>query len=105
MNWPADGTMLVLIAHEAGDRLTVRDGALHLTVQSEDRTVPAPTAALDDLEGRGWLAVAADGRTEITERGRYWLTRWLRGRLGNGRLGNGRLVLRGARGTGRPIEG
>ncbi len=101
IDYPADGTMLVLLAHEAGDRLTVKDGALHLTVQSEDRTIPAPTAALDDLEDRGWLRVLPDGRTEITDRGKYWLTRWLTKRLGKGRL----VKTDGFRVTGTTITG
>ncbi len=86
IDFPPDPTMLVLIAHAAGDTFTVRDGHLHLTVQSEDRTIPAPAGALDDLEARGWVEVQTDGTTVLTERGRYWVSRWLVKRLGKGRL-------------------
>ena len=86
IEFPSDQVMLMLVAHAAGDTFTVRDGELSITVQSEERTLRAPLTALDDLEGRGWVCVLPDGRTELTDRGRYWCSRWLLARLGKGRL-------------------
>lgn len=86
MVWPDDKVMLMLVAHAAGDTFTVRGGDLHVTVQSEDRTMPAPPEALDDLERRGWVVVEPDGRTVLTEQGIYAARRWLEQRLGKGAL-------------------
>lgn len=86
MNWPADPVMLMCVAHAAGDVFTVRHHELHITVRSESRTVPAPPAALDELESRGWIEVLPRTGTALTERGTYWTRRWLEQRLGKGRM-------------------
>ena len=88
VNWPADGTMLALLAHEAGDTFIVVGGELHLTVKSDGQVMPAPVAALVELERRGWIEVlpSEDGGTAITPTGRYWLNKWLVTRLGKGRI-------------------
>lgn len=86
VNWPADGTMLALLAHEAGDTFTVAEGELRLTVKSDGATMPATEAALDELERRGWVEVLPVDGTAITETGRYWLCKWLTARLGKGRI-------------------
>lgn len=86
IEYPADAVMLMLVAHAAGDRFTVAGGELHVTVGGEGRTMPAPPGALDDLESLGWVEVRPDGATALTERGEYWVQRWLVQRLGKGRL-------------------
>lgn len=86
MNWPADPVMLMCVAHAAGDKFVARDGELHITVQSEERTIPAPTGALDDLESRGWVELRPGGETVLSEKGAYWTRRWLEKRFGKGRL-------------------
>lgn len=86
ITYPADPTMLMCVAHAAGDTFVVKDGELHVTVQSEARTIAAPVGALDELEGRGWVEVMQSGETVLTERGVYWTQRWLAARLGKGVL-------------------
>jgi hypothetical protein len=85
--------MLALLAHEAGDTFVAVAGELYLTVKADDDEsvgvigmITAPAAALDELEARGWLAVLPHEGTAITETGRYWLHKWLVGRLGKGRI-------------------
>lgn len=84
--FPTDDIMLALVAHLAGDTFAVADGVLTLTVRSEGREVVAPQGALDELEGRKWVRVRADGETVATDAGKYWAKRWLVKRLGKGRL-------------------
>lgn len=87
MDWPPDRTMLALVAHAAGDSFAVSEsGELALTVRDESRLMPFAQEALDELERRGWVRVAESGRTEITERGEYWVRRWLEQRMGKGVL-------------------
>lgn len=80
MTFPEDGTMLALLGHALGDTFAVgADGELILSfVGTNGNSVPAPVEALDELERRGWIAVRPDGTTVETERGRYWLCRWLK---------------------------
>lgn len=85
MTYPDDGTMLALLGHALGDTFAVgAGGELILSfVGTNGGSVPAPVEALDDLEARGWIAVRPDGTTAETERGRYWLRRWLAARKAN----------------------
>jgi hypothetical protein len=80
-----DATMLMLVAHVAGDEFTVVDGELHLTIKSEGRTMIAPPGSLDDLESRRWVRTDGEG-TRITFKGRRAVEQWLSARLGPGRI-------------------
>lgn len=40
-------------------------------------TAPVDRLGFDDLERRGWVEVVEDG-VRVTDKGRYWLTRWAR---------------------------
>jgi hypothetical protein len=46
------------------------------------RTTAGPAvigpASLGLLAERGWLEYVGDGSVKVTEKGRYWLTRWVR---------------------------
>lgn len=74
MTYPADGAMLVLMALDQGERIVASDGCLYVTV--EGQYVPMPSLELDDLEDRGWVEVGE--QVTATDRGRYWLKRWVR---------------------------
>lgn len=78
--YPDDGTMLALLGHALGDTFALdAGGELVLSfVGTSGKSVPAPVAALDELERRGWIVVRPDGTTAETERGRYWLVRRLK---------------------------
>lgn len=80
MTYPDDGTMLALLGHALGDTFTVgTNGELILSFAGTNGgEMSAPVEALDDLEGRGWIAVRPDGTTAETEAGRYWLKKWLK---------------------------
>lgn len=81
MNYPKDGTMLLLAALVGRCRLDVAgDGDLVLA-NRHGVDCPAPVDALDDLEARGWVSISDSGAT-VTERGIYWMRRWLRARTG-----------------------
>lgn len=80
MNYPKDGTMLLLAALVGRCRLDVIDGDLVLA-NRDGIDCPAPIAALDELEFLGWVEVGDEGATP-TERGIYWLRRWLKARTG-----------------------
>lgn len=88
MIYPDDCTMLMLVAHLAGDSFTVgADGELSLTVRSEGTVMRAPAGSLDELlEVRKWIELRADGETVATDAGRYWVTKWLTERCGKGVL-------------------
>jgi hypothetical protein len=80
VTYPEAGTMLALLGHALGDTFALgADGELILSfVGTNGNSVPAPVAALDELEGRGWIRVRPDGATAETRAGRYWLCKWLK---------------------------
>jgi hypothetical protein len=87
------GYYLLLLAIDLGDTLDVQDGQLALTCDGVDgpQVIPSLPEALDELEQRGWVEITEAGPVS-TERGRYWLGRWMTRRLGRGRITNLKLV-------------
>ena len=78
MNGPVhDSAMLVLMALATGEQVRpAADGeALELTV--ENGAVPADRETFDRLEELAWVVIGPDG-VRVTERGNYWLQKWLR---------------------------
>jgi hypothetical protein len=87
------GYYLLLLAIDLGDQLDVQDGQLALTCDGVEgpQVIPSLPEALDALEIRGWVEITEGGPVS-TERGRYWLSRWMGKRLGRGRITNLKLV-------------
>jgi hypothetical protein len=87
------GYHLLLLAIDLGDQLDVCDGQLALTCDGVDgpQVIPSLPEALDALEQLGWVEITEAGPVS-TERGRYWLSRWMTRRLGRGRITNLKLV-------------
>lgn len=77
MNYPPASAMALLASIHTGNGVGVDRGEL---------VIPDPTGApvllrhdpadLDALESRGWLVIDADA-ARATDRGVYWLRRWL----------------------------
>jgi hypothetical protein len=84
---------LLLLAIDLGDQLDVYQGQLALTCDGVEgpQVIPSLPEALDALEGLGWVEITETGPVS-TERGRYWLARWMTRRLGRGRITNLKLV-------------
>jgi hypothetical protein len=84
---------LLLLAIDLGDTLDVQDGQLTLTCEGVDgpQVIPSLPEALDALESQGWVEITEAGPVS-TERGRYWLARWMTKRRGKGRITNLKLV-------------
>jgi hypothetical protein len=84
---------LLLLAIDLGDQLDVCDGQLALTCEGVEgpQVIPSLPEALDALESRGWVEITEAGPVS-TERGRYWMSRWMTRRLGRGRITNLKLV-------------
>lgn len=85
-----DGAALILLAMSVGERLTATDGQWHLSIDGHDG-LHSPPQPVDELEGRGYIDLSTDPAT-LTDRGRFWLGKWARKRLGKGRF---RLTPRG----------
>ncbi len=84
MTTPTDLSMLFALGLHLGDGVTVEEGQLFLVVAGAGKQ-PVPAETLDDLESREWIDTATEPPT-VTERGRYWVERWMRAKFGKGRL-------------------
>jgi hypothetical protein len=89
-----DGDMLVLVALFAGEGMTVAGDAIMLTLDGQpEGAVPLEGDQLDRLEGRGWVVVEERGPA-LTDKGLYWLQRWMKEKAGL--RGSRRVELTGA---------
>lgn len=80
-----DGAYLLLLAVSTGHRLTVHEDRVAIpSPTAEGEYLPVGEADLDDLEAAGLLATTGEGTEAgpvVTERGYYWLNRWLAARF------------------------
>lgn len=74
-----DLRFLLLLALDVGCGWSTAGGRLTLRVGGEDR--PVPDGTLDEVEGLGWLDLAGE-KPRLTDRGRYWLKRWVERNVG-----------------------
>jgi hypothetical protein len=79
--FPRAAAMAVLLAVATGRALEVGEFRGEDVIAFPDPTDPAAAvlvdgADLDTLEGLGWLAIGEKGAA-VTDRGRYWLKKWL----------------------------
>jgi hypothetical protein len=73
----SDGDMLLLLATSLGNAPDVFAGELALPDPANPgAVVPVPTDALDRLEGTGLVEITEAG-ARVTDRGGYWLQRWM----------------------------
>lgn len=78
MTYPRDTAMALLASIHVGNGVCVQDGQLFLPDPTDaNRLIHADDADLGELEARGWLVIDADG-VRTTERGDWWLNRWIR---------------------------
>ena len=74
----SDGDMLLLLATSLGNAPDVYGGELALPDPANPgAVVPVQVEALDRLEGAGLVEIAEAG-ARVTDRGDYWLQRWMR---------------------------
>jgi len=88
---PSDEALAFLTALYHGDRAVIRDGKLVIALHHA-LAEPVPfgelaeqvvsDSVLDELESRGWIDAAEP--PSITERGRYWLIRLVKAKIGRG---------------------
>jgi hypothetical protein len=75
--YPPDSAMALLVSIRTGNGCGVHDGHLaHPDPIHAGRVLLHDSDDLDELERRGWIAIDASGAT-VTERGAYWLRKWL----------------------------
>jgi hypothetical protein len=92
-----DGDLLLLLALSVGNPIDVIDGEMRLPdPAAPSSSVPVPPGALDRLEDAGMVAIEEAGAVP-TDRGKYWLDRWLTKKVG---VRKGRFVVTGVRPTG-----
>lgn len=76
-----DGAYLVLLGVAAGHRLTVHDDKVVIADPvNAGQFLPVGEADLDNLEAAGLIATTGEGTDAgpvITEKGEYWLRRWV----------------------------
>lgn len=78
MNLPPDATMLFLLSVYCGEPVGVSGDEIRVELDARIgglTSVTVPDADLAELEDRGWLEIDEQG-PKLTERGRYWLSRW-----------------------------
>lgn len=81
-----DGDMLLLLALEVGNAIHVNGGEMRLPDPARPgESMPVPAGALDRLEGSGLVAIEESGAVP-TDKGRYWLKKWMVRHLGRGRF-------------------
>lgn len=81
-----DGDMLLLLALEVGSSIHVIEDEMRLPNPAiPGAWMAIPPGALDRLEEAGLVAIGSIG-VLLTERGRYWLGKWMTRHLGRGRF-------------------
>lgn len=88
-----DDAWLALFALLAGDEVTAVDGQL-CAVLTDAAGVPVHMPALADgvldrVEDAGFVEHAPDGTLALTDRGRYWVRKWLKRAVRLSRRGMG----------------
>lgn len=82
----SDGDTLLLLALEVGNSINLIEGEMHLPHPAlPGAWMAIPPGALDRLENAGLVAIGEVGAIP-TERGRYWLGKWMNRYLGRGRI-------------------
>ena len=73
----SDGDFLLALATSLGNAPDVFEGELALPDPAHPgQTVPVPVGSLDRLEAAGFVEIVESG-AKVTERGEYWLRRWV----------------------------